>query len=157
MLGTENLTNYARNFGYGNADFSGDAGYDNGLERAWISSSLKVSPLEQAGFIAALLEGELPVSAQAHAGALSIVESAGTIDGWTLWGKTGSAYPRNADRSFNYANGWGWYVGWAQKDEQKLVFARLIQDEQRHQESGGRRVQATILTEWPALVARAGF
>ena len=57
MLGAETLTSYAQNLGYGNADFSGDPGKNNGLERAWISSSLKISPLEQAGFMAALVEG----------------------------------------------------------------------------------------------------
>ena len=39
-LGRARLEAYARDFSYGNGDFSGDAGKDNGLERAWISSSL---------------------------------------------------------------------------------------------------------------------
>jgi beta-lactamase class D len=46
-LGEEKLRDYAMRFGYGNADFSGDPGKNNGLERAWIGSSLKISPLEQ--------------------------------------------------------------------------------------------------------------
>jgi len=41
-LGAAGLTGYGQSFGYGNADFSGDAGKDNGLERSWISSSLKI-------------------------------------------------------------------------------------------------------------------
>ena len=35
-LGAERLTAYANAFSYGNADFSGDPGKNNGLERAWI-------------------------------------------------------------------------------------------------------------------------
>ncbi|MEZ5781783.1 MAG: penicillin-binding transpeptidase domain-containing protein [Rhizobiaceae bacterium] len=46
-LGTEVLGRYTRALAYGNADFSGDAGFDNGLDRAWIASSLAVSPREQ--------------------------------------------------------------------------------------------------------------
>jgi beta-lactamase class D len=41
-LGQGRLQQYATQFGYGNADFSGDSGKNNGLERAWISSSLKI-------------------------------------------------------------------------------------------------------------------
>jgi beta-lactamase class D len=156
-LGAERLAAYARSFGYGNADFSGDPGYDNGLERAWISSSLQVSPLEQAGFLAALIEGQLPVSGATMTKALGLVETAGSVEGWTIRGKTGSAYPRNADRSFDYARGWGWYVGWADKDGQRLVFARLVQDEARHAISGGLRARDAVLAEWPDILRRAGL
>ena len=155
-LGAEKLAAYGRNFGYGNADFSGDPGFNNGLERSWISSSLKISPMEQAGFVAALIEGQLPVSEAAMSGAIGLVESAGSAAGWTLWGKTGSAYPRRADRSFDYARGWGWYVGWAEKDGQRLVFVRLAQDEARHEISGGLRSRDALVAEWPEILVRAG-
>lgn len=46
MMGEQALARYAQDFGYGNADFSGDPGFKNGLERAWIASSLQVSPVE---------------------------------------------------------------------------------------------------------------
>ncbi|MEX2519531.1 MAG: penicillin-binding transpeptidase domain-containing protein, partial [Paracoccaceae bacterium] len=66
-LGAAELARRAEAFGYGNADFSGDPGFDNGLERAWIASSLLVSPLEQAGFLRALVGGALPVGSSAMA------------------------------------------------------------------------------------------
>ncbi len=157
QLGAEKLAAYAQGFGYGNADFSGDAGRNNGLERSWISSSLKISPLEQAGFVAAFIERQLPVSDRAIDGALSIIESPGHADGWQIWGKTGSAYPRRADYSFDYARGWGWYVGWAEKAGRRVVFVRLHQDEQRQEVSGGLRARDAIVAEWPALLERAGL
>ena len=157
QLGVEKLTLYARAFNLGNADFSGDPGRNNGLERSWISSSLKVSPLEQAGFVAALIEGQLPVSPEATEGALSLLESPGAADGWQVWGKTGSAYPRNADYSFNYARGWGWYVGWAEKDGRRVVFARLNQDDARHDVSGGLRARDGLMEEWGGIASRAGL
>jgi beta-lactamase class D len=156
-LGAERLTAFARGFGYGNADFSGDQGRNNGLERSWISSSLKVSPLEQAGFIAALLQGQLPVSQRAVDGAISLLESPGSADGWQIWGKTGSAYPRRADYSFDYARGWGWYVGWAEKAGKRVVFVRLNQDQQRHEVSGGLRARDELVRQWPDILSRAGL
>jgi beta-lactamase class D len=156
-LGAGQLTAYARDFGYGNADFSGDPGRNNGLERSWISSSLKVSPLEQAGFVAALLERKLPVSPGAVDGAISLLDSPGMADGWQIRGKTGSAYPRRADYSFDYARGWGWYVGWAEKAGRRAVFVRLNQDDERHDVSGGLRARDELVQQWPEIAARAGL
>lgn len=154
-LGAERLAAYAEAFGFGNADFSGDRGKDNGLERAWISSSLRVSPLEQAGFVAALVENRLPISAAAQSGTRGIVQQASTVDGWEIFGKTGSAYPRLADGSLDRTRGWGWFVGWAQKDERRIVVVRLAQDERREAVSGGLRARDGVLKDWPGLIDAA--
>ncbi|MEO3387711.1 class D beta-lactamase [Mesorhizobium sp. CAU 1741] len=155
-LGRQALERYLSDFDYGNADFSGDAGRDNGLQRAWLTSSLLVSPIEQVTFMARLVNRQLPVSRQAMDLAMDVVESRTTTDGWTVHGKTGSAYPRNRDGSFNRARGWGWYVGWASQEDRTLVFARLDQDEQRHQRSGGLRARDAFIAEWPELWAQIG-
>jgi len=136
MLGADKLTAYGQKLGYGNADFSGDPGKDNGLERSWISSSLKISPLEQAGLD----------------GAMALVQQGGASEGWTLWGKTGSAFRRMADGNFDRERGWGWYVGWAEKGDRRLVFVRLAQDEQRNQVSGGLRARDRLVEDWAGLV-----
>jgi len=151
-LGADTLTDYAQKFGYGNADFSGDPGKGNGLERAWISSSLQISPLEQAAFIAGLVEDTLPVSPGVSEGAMELVEQGGSAKGWALRGKTGSAYPRLADGTLDRAHGWGWYVGWAEKGDRRLVFVRLAQDEARQQVSGGLRARDKLVADWPGLV-----
>jgi beta-lactamase class D len=137
---------------YGNADVTGDPGYDNGLERSWISSSLQVSPLEQVGFLRRLLKGNLPVSSHASEATQAIVE-ANRVGAWTIWGKTGSAFPRNADRSFDRAHGWGWYVGWAKGGNSTLVFARLTQDEGGEKGSAGLRTRDGLLADWAGLAA----
>ena len=152
-LGAEMLTDYARAFDYGNGDFSGDPGLDNGLDRAWVSSSLKISPRNQAQFFLALLDRDLPVSASAIDNTLSIIEAFPGADGWTLHGKTGSAYPRNADMSFDYARGWGWFVGWAERGDERYVFVRLNQDQTRVSGSGGIRARDGLISEWPSLAA----
>lgn len=152
-LGAQRLADYATAFGYGNADFSGDPGRDNGLERSWISSSLKITPRQQLAFMAKLVTGQLPVSRQAAQTTLSIMQQRQTADGWQVSGKTGSAYPRKPDGNFDRARGWGWYVGTAGKADQVLVFVHLIQDETRHDVSGGLRARDGFLDEWPALMA----
>ncbi|UHC15027.1 class D beta-lactamase [Methylobacterium currus] len=73
-LGEARVTEYARKLGFGNADISGDPGRANGLDRAWIASSLQVSPYEQVVFLRRLVNHALPVSAQAMAKAEDVVE-----------------------------------------------------------------------------------
>nr|WP_272213908.1 penicillin-binding transpeptidase domain-containing protein [Marinicella sp. W31]MDC2879856.1 penicillin-binding transpeptidase domain-containing protein [Marinicella sp. W31] len=91
-LGAEALTDYAEMFAYGNADFGGDPGYNNGLDRAWIASSLQISPYEQVRFLRALVLDALPVGDDAMTHARELVEFR-AVDGWMVHGKTGAAYP----------------------------------------------------------------
>lgn len=153
IMGTEILEKYARDFHYGNADLSGDPGFNNGLERAWVASSLKVSPKEQASFLRSLVIGTLPVSAEAMAHTRELLEKH-TTGNWVFHGKTGAAYPRRADRSFDYARGWGWYVGWAESEGQSLVFVRLTQARERLQVSPGGLTRDALLSKWPELAAQ---
>lgn len=153
FLGYEKLRDYAEAFGYGNADVTGDPGKNNGLERSWIASSLKISPREQVAFLKKLVNHDLPVSADAMDAAMEIVEGQEIGDGWHAKGKTGMAFPRQADGSFNYNTPWGWYVGWAKRGEQTVVFARLIQDEKKHEQRTSLRARDSILAELPGILA----
>lgn len=151
-LGSERLARYARDLGLGNADVSGDAGFDNGLDRSWIASSLAISPREQSAFIRGLVLGRLPVSPEAHEKTRAIVPVT-KLGPWRLHGKTGGAYPRNADRSFNRARGIGWYVGWAEAGTRSIAFVRLTQATARQDGSPGILARAALLDDWPALTA----
>lgn len=150
-MGEPVLARYAEDFGYGNADFSGDPGFDNGLERAWIASSLQVSPFEQAAFLRSLVLETLPVSPQAMQNARALMQN-WQIGSWVIHGKTGAAYPRRADRSFDYARGWGWFVGWAQDGDRTLVFVRLTQANERTEMSPGNLTRDAFLSDWLMLV-----
>lgn len=148
------LHDYAMRFGYGNADFSGDPGKHNGLERAWIGSSLTISPLEQLAFLDKLLNRKLPVSDRAVDMTMKVVESTALTNGWGVQGKTGMAYPRKADGTLDQTHPWGWYVGWVSQGPRKLVFARLIQEEHAQAGSAGMRTRDALLAELPMLAAR---
>lgn len=149
-LGADALHRYAAAFDYGNADLSGDAGKDNGLDRSWIASSLQVSPREQVAFLSKLVAGALPVSARSMELTRAIVETR-EADGWTVHGKTGAAFPRRADGGFDRAHGWGWYVGWAEKGGDTYVFARLIGDEAANKVPAGFRARDAFLADWPDM------
>jgi beta-lactamase class D len=150
-LGAETMAAYLDAFDYGNRDFSGDQGFNNALERAWVSSSLTISAREQAGFLSRMLGRSLPVSQEAFENTLAIIDAYPADGGWTLRGKTGGAYPRNGDRSFDYAAGWGWFIGWAERDGRTLIFATLSQDETRVAGSPGIRARDAFVAQWPAL------
>jgi beta-lactamase class D len=154
-LGAARLGAYAKSFGYGNADFSGDPGKNNGLERAWIISSLKISPQEQVAFLGKLANHRLPVRSQAFDLVDEIVEHRPVGDGWEAYGKTGMAFPRKADESFDEARAYGWFVGWAVKGEQTLVFARLIQDDRKEAGTAGNRARDAFLNELPKRASEA--
>lgn len=155
-LGAERLAAYAKAFNYGNADFSGDPGKNNGLDRAWIASSLKISPKEQIAFLRKLSSRSLPVAPQAMDKAVAALESfpvAGT--GWTVKGKTGMAYPRAGDGRFDYEHPWGWFVGLGQADTRAIVFVRLVQDDKKLPGSASARARDSILKDLPAIIEKA--
>ncbi|WP_051094431.1 penicillin-binding transpeptidase domain-containing protein [Bordetella sp. FB-8] len=81
-LGPKTLHDYAVKFGYGKADFSGDPGKHNGLDRAWIASSRTISPQEQIAFLSRRVNRRPPVSAHAMDMTLDIVEKHTIQDGW---------------------------------------------------------------------------
>lgn len=153
-LGEQKLSDYARKLGFGNADFSGDPGKNNGLDRAWIGSSLKVSPMEQTVFLRKLVTHQLPVSPHAMTQTEKAVDITEAGEGWTVHGKTGSAFLRNAkDGSLDEARGYGWFVGWAVKGDRTLVFARLTQHDKKPAIPSGLAARAELIKEWPALAA----
>ena len=155
-MGAPRLTEFARSFGFGNGDFSGDPGKNNGVDRAcWIASSLRVSPYEQAVFLSKLVTRRLPVSARAMLAAENLVEVLPAAGGWQVHGKTGTAYPRNENGVADERHGYGWYVGWASRGSRTLVFARLDQDERAEVVPTGLRTRTALVAAWPVLAEAA--
>lgn len=152
-LGQARFQRYTSAFGYGNEDVSGEPGKNNGTQGAWIISSLRISPLEQAAFLRKLVNRQLPVSAKAYALAEEIFQVEPDVDGWQVFGKTGTGSPGNKG-IYTRDNAYGWFVGWARKGNLTLVFARLIQDEKASAPNAGLRARDALLGEWPQ-VARA--
>lgn len=152
-LGAPRVQKYLNNFNYGNTDISGDPGKNNGLDRAWIGSSLKISPLEQIAFLQKLVRRELPVSAHAYDMTQQVVQTNTLDNGWTVHGKTGTAFPHHADGSNDEVRAHGWFVGWITKGQRTLVFVRLTQREQKETTSAGIQTRDAFLRELPSLLA----
>lgn len=88
-LGMKKFQEYVTEFNYGNMDLSG------GLTEAWVSSSLKISPLEQVVFLKKVVEQKLPISKKAYDLTKEIMFIQELVGGWKLYGKTGNGMLSN--------------------------------------------------------------
>ncbi len=151
-LGKETFAAYVKAFNYGNADVSGDKGKDNGLTRSWLSSSLRISPLEQAGFLVSVVGRKLPVSAHAYDMTTAILTAHDLSDGWTARGKTGAGFSVNANGKADRQRPFGWFVGWATRGERTVVFIRLREFTAPQKMSPGLGTRDELLKQLPALL-----
>lgn len=120
-IGLQKIQKYLHDFHYGNEDFSG------GITKAWLSSSLKISPREQVAFLQKLARGQLRVSKKAVDLTLSIVPVEIETSERKIAGKTGSCFswqdPQSqAPAPFRV----GWYVGYATLKGKAYAFAALV-------------------------------
>ncbi|HEV2503033.1 MAG TPA: class D beta-lactamase [Mesorhizobium sp.] len=148
-LGDARFKRYVETFDYGNRDVSGNAGKNDGLTRSWLSSSLKISPLEQLTFLEKIVNRKLPVSTRAFVMTARITTIGKLSNGWEVHGKTGTGFPRKPNGKEDRSRSYGWFVGWATKGDRTIVFARLIQDGKREEEPAGPRAREAFLQELP--------
>jgi bla regulator protein BlaR1 len=149
-LGAARFHEYVQRFGYGNLDVGGDPGKDNGVAQSWVSSSLRISPLEQVSFLRKVANRELLLSAHAYAMTARIMPQQTLANGWEVVGKTGTAPALLPDGGDDATRQYGWYVGWAKKGQRTVVFARLVLDAKQESTMGGPRAREAMLRELPA-------
>jgi beta-lactamase class D len=137
-LGMARFQGYVDRFGYGNRDLSGTPGKGDGLRSAWLGTSLMVSPDEQVAFLRRMLAHRL-VSPAAHRRAEAIIPVFEGSGGWRVTGKTGSGGDETAPL--------GWFVGWAERGERRLAFARLQSGPALRGGPGGLQVRKALLGE----------
>ena len=118
---------------------------DGGLTQAWLSASLAISPQEQARFLGKMVSGKLPVSAQTLQYTANILKVS-EIDGWQIHGKTGMGYPKKLDGSLNREQQIGWFVGWATRDDRRVIFARLTVGAKKGEQPAGPAARDDFLT-----------
>jgi len=140
-LGADRFGTYVEAFDYGNRDVSG------GLERAWIGSSLAISPREQLAFLRQVATRQLQLSPRAYDMTAAITEQDGRPGGWRIHGKTGTGVPMGADGKPDGRRTYGWFVGWAIKDARSVVFARLIQDQEKQAVNAGIRARDGVIPD----------
>lgn len=140
-LGMKKFQNYLEKFKYGNQDASGENGKNNGLTHSWLVSSLEISPEEQVQFLKKLSENKLPVSKKSQAFTKQILFVDNLDDGWKLYGKTGSKDTQA-----------GWFVGWIEKGNRKIIFAHYIEDSKKMDSWGGGRAKEEALLKLKQLI-----
>jgi beta-lactamase class D len=153
-LGREKFADYVARFQYGNSDVRGVKGGEDGLTHAWLMSSLAISPDEEADFVRRLVNRQLPVSDKAFDMAEKIVPAFAAGDGWTVHGKTGSGWLRDAKGAIDKTRPLGWFVGWAEKGSRHIVFARMRIGTKRAGEAPGLLLRDVFLRELPGLMAK---
>lgn len=141
-LGMEKFQDYVTKFSYGNMDLSGDMGKNNGLTNSWLSNSLEISSLEQVDFVEKLLREELPVSKAVHSMTKNILFVEELKNGWKLYGKTGSGVLLNADRTKKLEIQHGWFIGWIEKGDRKIIFSNHIADDKKEETFASLRAKA---------------
>lgn len=153
-LGGKRFAGYVGGFAYGNGDLSGNPGKEDGLTRSWLSSSLKISPDEQVGFIGRMLDRSLPVSARAVDLTAAVLPPFQAGE-WQVKGKTGTGWLTGKSGKIDRNKPFGWFVGWADKGERRIVFARLLVNDGKSPVFLGPKVRDIFLASLPDLMKSA--
>jgi beta-lactamase class D len=136
------IKKYLAQFNYGNQNMSSGVRGRTGLNGAWISGSLLISPNEQLEFLKKLVTDTLPVSAHAIVMTKNILDSEDLEHGWKLYGKTG-AYDLDVTKEDSLQG--GWYVGWINKGQQSYIFVIHQEDQQKFPIGPSKRAKALLL------------
>jgi beta-lactamase class D len=138
--GAERMQDWISRVGYGNRDIGG------GIDQFWLKGKLRISALEQIGFLRRLAAGSLPFGARAHEAVrrISIIEAAPT---YVLHGKTGwvgTSDPKSL----------GWIVGWVDRNGKRWCYALNIDMLHGGGDAAKRlEIARAILTQLGALPA----
>ncbi|GEO84421.1 beta-lactamase [Ciceribacter naphthalenivorans] len=152
-LGAKRFDDYVRRFDYGNRDVSGGPGDLDGLTESWLMSSLVISPDEQADFLRRFLNGKLPIPDHARVMTQAITPRFEAADGWVIHGKTGSGWMRDAKGARDGNRPIGWFVGWAERQGRKVVFARLHVANRPYKEPISFETRDALIADLPGILA----
>ena len=141
-LGMERFQDYITKFDYGNKDLTGDKGQNNALTKAWLSSSLQISSLEQITFLQKMLDGALPIKPYALAMTKNILFLEDLDNGWKLFGKTGMGILLNADGTKKPGLYHGWFIGFIEKGDRRIIFSNHMEDSKKEKISVTLRAKA---------------
>lgn len=126
-LGMEKFKKYLKQFNYGNQDVSGTKNKTDALRSSWITSSLKISPEEQIVFLEKFLNSKIGVKKQAELHTRNILFLDNLENGWKLYGKTGAGDLLYSNGKNNKTLERGWFVGWVEKNNEKIIFAQYLE------------------------------
>lgn len=140
-LGLEKFQSFVTAFGYGNKDLSDPSA----LKTSWLNSTLKITPIQQLEFLQRLLDGQLRVSSKSRELTRKILYLQELPGGWQLYGKTGNG--RSAQGLQH-----GWFVGWIEKNDRRILFAQLLVDKAPEKTYASFRAKNQVLLKlWDVI------
>jgi beta-lactamase class D len=126
QLGMDRIKSRLKDFAFGNQDMSG------GLTRAWLMSTLTISPDEQITFWRKFWRGQLGVSKPATEITKKITLVDTSEKRWILHGKTGSGSIGEKDSGDDTGYQLGWFVGHLAREDREYVFATRFTDREKN-------------------------
>jgi len=127
-VGEEKMKELIERLNYGNKNISG------GVDKFWLTGELRISQMEQIDFLKRLYNDELPVSKRSMDITKNIILREDTL-GYKLRAKTG--WGDMAGTSI------GWFVGWAEKDNNVYFFANNIESSSPADNFSAARIEIT--------------
>ena len=125
---------------------------NDGLTQAWLSSSLRISPLEQVAFLEKVVAAEAARFPAAYQMTRRLLYVGDLRNGWSVCGKTGTGYQMRDDGTPDLTRQVGWFVGWAARGKRTIVFVYAVGDEQQQPTRAGLRARETFMAQLPALL-----
>lgn len=107
-VGEERMQAWVSKLGYGNADVSG------GIDTFWLDGKLRISAVQQIGFLVRLREGALPFNVD-NMNLVKTIMVADQRKDWVLRAKTGM--------TLRVEHPIAWYVGWVETSKGPVYFA----------------------------------
>jgi bla regulator protein BlaR1 len=124
QVGEKTMQEYIDKIEYGNKDISG------GIDRFWLQSSIKISPMEQIELLRKFYNYELPFKKE-NIDVVKKIMILSNENGIVFRGKTGSGM-----KDGKYIN--GWFVGYVEKEGKVYLFATNIE---AVQEADGKKAK----------------
>lgn len=153
-LGMKRFSHYVTAFHYGNQDLSGDAGKNNGLTHAWLSSSLKITPREQLQFLQQFLDRELPIKTEAYEYTEQLLKLDPKFDAYTVYGKTGTVLTPMDDHGVLLKDRqFGWFIGWVNLNDQVFIFVNLIDEPKIENIFAGAKAKENMLNRMKSILS----
>jgi len=90
---------------------------------------------------------QLPISTHAYELTERLLKVDTPVNGWQVYGKTGTAAIQRPDGTADQTQDIGWFVGWVVKDGRRLVFARLLQHPVLSYHHAGSQTREAFMTE----------
>lgn len=142
-MGEDKFHTYIKKFTYGNQVITKLKGFED--KHLWISNALEITPQGQIDFLTKLANNKLPVNPKSHEMTKNIAYLETFPNGWKLYGKTGTGNQFTPDRTAQTELKHGWFVGWVEKGDRKMIFASHRTDDKKYDRPASFRIKEDMI------------